>query len=105
MAAAIRSGLTAGLPEAMDLEEPVSGAEAAVMIQNALDLTVSTDADLEENADTIPAWAVSAVNVLANNGILLETRESLSRGAVAQALYRVSLLAGDAPGMMVLRSR
>lgn len=40
LAAAIRSGLTAGLPEeAMAaLEDPVTGAEAAVMLQNILDL-------------------------------------------------------------------
>lgn len=105
VAAAIRSGLTAGLPEYMDLEKPVSGAEAAVMIQNALDLSVSADADLEQNADSIPVWAVTAVNVLADNGIALASEEALSRGEVAQVLYRVSALAGDAPGMMVLRAQ
>ena len=105
VAAAIRSGLTADLPEYMDLEKPVSGAEAAVMIQNALDLSVSTDADLEQNADSIPVWAVTAVNVLADNGIALASEEALSRGEVAQVLYRVSVLAGDAPGMMVLRAQ
>ena len=75
------------------------------MIQNALDLSVSTDADLEQNADSIPVWAVTAVNVLADNGIVLASEEALSRGKVAQVLYRISLLAGDAPGMMVLRAQ
>lgn len=105
VAAAIRAGLTAGLPETLEPEAPVTGAQAAVMIQNALDLTVSADADLSENADSIPAWAVSAVNVLADNGISLVAEETLSRGRVAQVLYRVSTLASDAPGMAVLRAQ
>lgn len=105
VAAAIRSGLTAGLPEEMTWEAPVTGAEAAVMLQNALDLTVSADADLQQNADSIPAWAVSAVNALADNGICLTAEAALTRGQVAQVLYRVSTLAADAPGMMVLRAQ
>ncbi len=105
VAAAIRSGLTAGLPEEMDWKEPVTGAEAAVMLQNALDLTVSTDADLEENGGSIPVWAVSAVNALADNGICLAAESALTRGQVAQVLYRVSTLASDAPGMMILRAQ
>ena len=105
VAAAIRSGLTAGLPEELSWEEAVTGAEAAVMLQNALDLTVSTDADLAQNADSIPAWAVSAVNALADNGIYLTAENALTRGYAAQVLYRVSTLASDAPGMMVLRAQ
>ena len=105
VAAAIRSGLTAGLPEELDLDAAVTGGEAAVMIQNALDLAVSTDADLEQNADSIPAWAVSAVNALADNGIDLGAEEILDRADVAQVLYQVYALAADAPGMMVLRAQ
>ena len=105
VAAAIRSGMTAGLPEEMDWEEPVTGAAAAVMLQNVLDLTVSTDADLDENADSIPTWAVSAVNALAENSVDLDAAAALNRGDVARVLYRVSQLAGDAPGMMILRAQ
>lgn len=105
VAAAIRSGLTAGLPEDFDLNLPVTGAQTALMLQNALDLTVSTGADLEENADSIPTWAVSAVNALADNGIALNAGEVMTRGDVAQVLYRVSILAKDAPGMNVLRAQ
>lgn len=105
VAAAIRSGLTAGLPEELAADGPITGAEAAVMLQNALDLTVSTDADLEQNAESIPAWAVSAVNALADNGICLTAETALTRGEAAQVLYRVSQLASDAPGMMILRAQ
>ena len=105
VAAAIRSGLAAGLPEELSWEEPVTGAAAAVMLQNVLDLTVSADADLEQNAGSIPAWAVSAVNALADNSIDLDAGVALNRGQVAQVLYRVSILAADAPGMMVLRAQ
>lgn len=105
VAAAIRSGLTAGLPENLASQKAVTGAEAAVILQNALDLTVSTDADLEQNAEEMPAWAVSAVNALADNGINLNAQEELTRGQVAQMLYRVSTLAENAPGMMILRAQ
>ena len=105
VAAAIRSGLTAGLPEKPDYEKSISGAEVAVMIQNVLDLTVSTDVDLEENADSIPVWAVSAVNALTDNGVVLEPNEELRRSEVACVLYRVSGLAENAPGMTALRSQ
>ena len=40
MAAAVRHGLTAGLPTWNDYLEPVTGAEAAVLAENALDLPV-----------------------------------------------------------------
>ena len=105
MAAAIRSGLTAGLPEELTWDAGITGAEAAVMLQNALDLTVSTDADLAQNGDSIPVWAVSAVNALADNSVVLDAEGVLSRGEVAQVLYRVSQLAADAPGMTVLRAQ
>ena len=105
VAAAIRAGLTAGLPEELDWNEDITGAEAAVMLQNALALTVSADADLEENPDSIPAWAVSAVNALADNSIVLDAEAILNRGDVAEILYQVSRLAADAPGMMVLRAQ
>ena len=105
VAAALRSGLTALLPEMPELNAPITGAEAAVMLQNALDLTVSADADLEENGSGLPDWAVSAVNVLADNGIILPALENLTRSDAAQILYQVSKLAENAPGMIVLRNR
>ena len=100
LAAAIRSGLTAGLPEEiLRTQDTITGAEAAVMLQNALDLTVSADA--EDMAD-VPVWAASSMTAMSENGIDLST-DTLTRGQLAKALYQVSKLAQDAPGMTVFR--
>jgi hypothetical protein len=89
VAAAIRSGLTAGLPEYMDLEKPVSGAEAAVMIQNALDLSVPTAAGKENEGD-LPVWLNTAIDAVAEQGITLDPTAALTREATARLLYQVS---------------
>lgn len=94
LAAALRSGLTAGWPhgDKFGAEEPITGAEAALLIQNALDLTVSAAALEAEN---------TAVAVLSENGIALVADASMTRADVAMALYRVNLLSPTAPGMSV----
>ena len=94
LAAALRSGLTAGWPygDQFGVESPITGAEAALMIQNALDLTVSAAAMEAE---------YTAVAVLAENGIALTAEAALTRSDVALALYQVSLLSPTAPGMSV----
>ena len=84
LAAAMRCGLTAGLEEA-NSNEPITGEEAAVMIQNALDLPPAED----------------AMATLAENGFTLTAEEPLTRACAAEALYRMSQLAKDAPGMQV----
>lgn len=97
LAAAMRAGLTAGWDGAVfGAEEPVSGAEAALMIQNALDLTVSAAAMEAEN---------TAIAVLAENGVILTAGENMRRDQVAMALYQVSLLAPNAPGMSVFNKQ
>lgn len=103
LAAAVRSGLTAGIParETFGAEEAITGAEAAVMLQNALDLTVSTAAYEE----TLPEWAAPALTVMAENGILLEADVSLPRAQTAEILYRATQLAASAPGMETLRAQ
>lgn len=113
LAAAIRSGLTAGLPASetgsFEAEQPITGAEAAVMLQNVLDLTVSQQTlDAVESAATaikeeVPAWASTSLTVMADNGIVLAAEESMNRGQVAQLLYQVTQMADDAPGMTVIR--
>ncbi len=97
LAAAQRAGLTAGWPNGSNFgaDEPVNGAEAALMIQNALDLPTSVMAGDENTAN----WAVA---VMAENGVHLDARAALTRADVAVALYRVSKLAPTAPGMQVL---
>ena len=95
LAAALRSGLTAGWPHGDEFgaEMPITGAEAALLMQNALDLTVSAAAMEAEN---------TAVAVMAENGICMDAAAALTRADVAMALYQVSLLSPHAPGMQVL---
>ena len=82
LAAALRCGLTVGLEET-DYDSNISGAEAAMMIQNALDLP-------------------DAVATLAENGIVLAEDQPMTRAATAETLYRMTQLAKDAPGTQVI---
>ncbi len=109
LAAAVRSGLTSGLPESetFGAQEPITGAEAAVMLQNALDLSVSSDqteAVMAQEAD-VPAWAQEALTVMAVSGVTLPYADSLTRAQVAETLYQVSGLTATAPGMAVFRAQ
>ncbi len=74
--AALRAGLTAGLPQAA-YDAPITGTEAAAMIRNALDL---------------PAVEVFSLEA----GIV-------TRSDAALALYKAHQLAEDAPGMIAIR--
>ena len=105
LAAAQRSGLTANWQTSGELNEPITGAEAAVILQNALDLTVdSAVLDTEQIADeAIPTWAASSLTILAENGLALQANEAMTRAEVAETLYQVSQLALEAPGMAVIR--
>ncbi len=115
LTAAVRSGLTAGWPETEDgsfmADQPITGAEAAVMLQNALDLSISqqtleseqVSVDAEESA--VPTWAAVSLTAMEEHGIHLNAEETLNRGQVSQMLYRVSQLALDAPGMAVFRAQ
>jgi len=105
MVAAQRSGLLAGWQDAADLSQPITGAEAAVMLQNALDLTISAAAveQTAANETDIPTWAYASLTVMAENGISLDANAPLTRDAAAKTLYQVSLIAPDAPGMRVIR--
>lgn len=108
LAAAMRAGLTDRLPDAESFgaDMPISGAEAAVMLQNALDLSV-TQQVLEtagtENAEDVPAWAAASLTVMQDNGICLTGVETLTRADAARVLYQASQLALEAPGMSVIR--
>lgn len=115
LAAAIRSGLTAGLPESETgsfmAESVITGAEAAVILQNALDLTISqqtleslqTSAGTEEEA--VPAWAAVSLTAMSENGVLFGANEAMTREEVSRVLYQISSLAVDAPGMAVIRKQ
>lgn len=107
LAAALRSGMTAGLPAAetgvFGADEAITGGEAAVMLQNAMDLAVSTVADTAVNGkeDAAPHWAASAVAAMSDNGIDLSMTDTLTRGQVAILLYQISQMADSAPGLQM----
>jgi len=112
LTAAIRSGLTAGWPEtasgSFGADIPISGAEAAVMLQNALDLSISQETleAMETSAsvdESIPAWAVISLTAMAENGVLLNANETITRGQMANLMYTISHLAPTAPGTAVFR--
>ena len=106
LAAALRSGLTAGLPSSesgiFGAEEAVTGGEVAVMLQNAMDLAVSTSS-MDEGLPDEPAWAMAAVSAMNENGIALTATQIMTRGEMAQLLYQISKMAQDAPGLQMYR--
>lgn len=107
-AAALRSGLMDGLPkESLDTGAPVTGGEVAVMLQNALDLTVTTQA-LEEASQGMKdetTWATASLLAMSGVGIQLDETAVMTRADVAQLLYQVSKIAPTAPGTAVFRQQ
>ncbi len=101
LAAAMRSGITAKLPVsetgALGIDDPITGSEAAVMLQNAMDLSISASAKPVDKE--VPDWAMSAVIAMNDNGIAINGITQLTRGEVAVILYRASNLAPQAPGL------
>lgn len=101
LAAAMRSGLTANLPisetGALGIDDPITGAEAAVMLQNAMDLSISAGAIPVDKE--VPDWAASAVMAMNDNGIPVNGTTTLTRGEVAIILYRANRLSSSAPGL------
>lgn len=102
LAAAMRSGLIANTPAAESgifaAEEPIPAEEAAVMIQNILDLQT-----VAGNKEEQVTWGETCLQTMNQNGISLTAGDTLNRGEAALLLYRVSQLAADAPGMIPLR--
>ena len=98
VAAALRSGLTADLEgTTFGAAEPITGEMAAVMLQNALDLSVSAGA--LESGDPVTV----AVAALAENGIAVSVQDTLTRAQAAKLLYGISRLAETAPGLQMYR--
>ena len=86
VAAAVRSGLTAGLPDQeVKADQPITGAEAAVLLSNALELAQSETSAEEDSA--LPVWAASSVAALAREGMELDA-QTLTRAQAAQVLYQ-----------------
>lgn len=106
LAAALRSGLTAGLPDTgtFGANENITGAEAAVLLQNALDLSAEAKTDAAEEAVS-PAWAENALAAMSANGFRLPAVETLTREEAALCLYQAARLADFAPGTQILRQQ
>ncbi len=107
LAAAMRSGLTAGWPEGyvFRAEEPITGEEAAVMLQNALDLSASEQMQVEQYPeDAVSAWAEQSLMILRSHGIELYPNAGMTRGQTAEVMYQVSRLMPEAPGARTLRA-
>ena len=100
LAAAVRSGLTADLPdhETFGAGEFLTGAEAAVMLQSALDLTIplpdsNAEALSREELASMPVWAAVALSTMEEHGMELSATEVLTREDAALLLYQASKLA------------
>lgn len=104
LAAANRAGLMTGWPEAEDFSAPISGAEAAVLLNNALDLSVDPDALVQVSAVDTPDWAAPAVTAMSCNGLYVDT-DVLTRAEMACLLYEAKELSFSAPGMNVIRKQ
>ena len=101
LAAALRSGMTAGISSTtFGAHENITGAEAAVMLQNAMDLPVSV-ASIDAVDEDVPTWAAAAVAAMAENGVVICAAEDLTRADVAMLLYQISKLAPSAPGLQM----
>lgn len=92
LAAALRSGIVSGYPgEAGAVFCPdrvITGSEAAVMLTNALELTIPTDA-MEEPG--VPAWAQSATAAVNAGGLSLpQSNAPMTRADAANVLYQAS---------------
>ena len=90
LAAAVRSGLTAGLPDQQTFgaDEIITGAEAGVMLKNALALTADAPEEAAAEESENPAWAQTSLAAAARNGFNLEADAPLTRETAAEILYR-----------------
>lgn len=100
LAAALRTGISAGWPygDSFQAEAPITGAEAALLLQNALDLEVSVIASGKENDGELPAWAENAIGAMAEHGVSVSA-EVLTRAQAAQLLYQAVGIADETLGM------
>lgn len=99
LAAALRCGMTENWPHAdtFGANEAINGMEAALLVQNMLDLSVTTVAG-KDDGNAIPSWAIGPMQAMSDHGLNL-TCDTLTRAEAAKLLYQVSLIAPTAPGM------
>ncbi len=103
LATAMRLGIVSGSTENGQVvfrpNDPITGAEAAVMLQNVLILPKGSSINAE-----VPAWAQDAVAAMAGCGVEVSApEEHLTRLDAAKLLYQVSKLTEIAPGLEVFR--
>lgn len=89
LAAALRSGITENWPDGnvFAQHEAITGLEAALLVQNGLDLTVSALSGKDESG--LPTWAATAMQAMAENGIALDI-DPMTRAEAADLLYQIS---------------
>lgn len=100
LSAALRAGLISGETQDDRLvfrpNDAITQAEAAVLLQSALDLPASE----AEVSQEVPAWAQEAAEALSAGGVSLDCSNTpLTREAAAVVLYQVSGLMNAAPGL------
>lgn len=105
---AMRLGLVEGCASDVGLvfrpQDPVTGAEAARMLQNVLSLQEDEAAAMA--AEAAPVWARRAASALSAAGVTLpELSAPVTRLEAAKLLYQVSKLADTAPGLEVFRAK
>ena len=95
LAAAVRSGLLTGVADSFAFDQPISQTEAAIMLQNALDLEVVQTIATEDE----PSNAELALAVMNEHGFVLAADAVLTRAECAKLLYQLSIT--NAPGKAV----
>lgn len=98
LAAALRSGMTENWPDSQvfGASQSITGAEAALLVQNALELTVPTAAGKQNDSD-LPVWAENAVSAMSEIGIEVDPTAELTRETVAGLLYQVVQMSRTVP--------
>lgn len=99
LSAALRCGVVSGIPASDGLlfapNQPVTCAQAAVMLQNILQLPQPETATVFAPETILPTWAASAVSTLAAADLQLDCTDydrSLTRREAACLLYQAHLL-------------
>ena len=106
LAAAVRSGLLANWQSDesgnFDADAPITGQEAAVILQNAMALPMAAQTASVDGEAELP-FGEMALAVMNENGFTLDRDVALTRGRVAEILYRVSCMGNQAPGLAVFQ--
>ena len=98
LAAALRSGMTENWPDSQcfGASQSITGAEAALLVQNALGLSADL-ATGKENDGELPVWAETAVAAMSEQGIELDPLAELTRETASIMLYQISKLSSSLP--------